>query len=281
MPRSVEPLTATLLPAVRAAGDIEEAGQRLKRARERLNLRYRDVEEASLRIAERHKNDEFVIALSRLADIENKGTVPTIYRLYSLCAIYRLNFYEVLDWYGVQLFELPADALGVSVERTHPIGFSAEDHGEVMLPLSLDPGLDLRQTTYISRMIQKWGRLPLMLLSGLDLKNHRYGFIGTEDWSMYPLLQPGSFVLIDETRRKLVTSGWSHEFERPIYFFEHRNGYACCWCNLTESQIVLQPHPASMCNPEIYAYPDEIDVIGQVTGLAMRLDQGKRRRIRF
>ena len=43
-------------------------------SRERLNLRYRDVEEASHRIADRHKNDEFSIALSRLADIENKGT---------------------------------------------------------------------------------------------------------------------------------------------------------------------------------------------------------------
>src|SRR5574341_364506 len=55
--------------------NMEDAGQKLKRARERLNLRYRDVEEASLRIAEKRGNGEFGIALSRLADIENKGTV--------------------------------------------------------------------------------------------------------------------------------------------------------------------------------------------------------------
>jgi len=259
---------------------MEEAGQKLKRARERLNLRYRDVEEASLRIAERHKNDEFVIALSRLADIENKGTVPTLYRLYSLCAIYRLDVHEVLEWYGVDVSALPADAISIGIERTHPVGFGSNGQGEIQIPLSLDPGLDLRRTTYLSRMIQRWGKLPLMLLNGLDLKNHRYGFIGTEDWSMYPLLQPGSFVLIDETRRKIINSGWSHEFERPIYFLEHRKGYACSWCNLTETHLVLQPHPASMCNPEIYTYPDEIEVIGQVTGVAMRLDQGKRRRTR-
>jgi transcriptional regulator with XRE-family HTH domain len=70
---------------------MKDAGQKLKRARERLNLRYRDVEQASLRIAERRQTDEFAIALSRLSDIENKGTVPTIYRLYSLCVIYRLD----------------------------------------------------------------------------------------------------------------------------------------------------------------------------------------------
>src|SRR5205814_10051316 len=77
--------------AQRRNHSMEEAGQKLKRARERLNLRYRDVEEASNQIAARHNNDEFVIALSRLSDIENKGTVPTIYRLYSLCTIYRLD----------------------------------------------------------------------------------------------------------------------------------------------------------------------------------------------
>jgi transcriptional regulator with XRE-family HTH domain len=259
---------------------MQEAGQKLKRARERLNLRYRDVEEASLRIAERHKNDEFIIALSRLADIENKGTVPSIYRLYSLCTIYRLDIHEVMEWYGVDISQMPADAMSIQIERTHTVGFDTDGHGEVQLPLSLDPGLDWRRTTYLSRMIQRWGKLPLMLLNGLDLKNHRYGFIGTEDWTMYPLLQPGSFVLIDETRRKIVNTGWTNEFERPIYFLEHRKGFACGWCTLNESQFILQPHPASMCNPEVYSYPDEVEVIGQVTGVAMRLDQGKRRRTR-
>jgi len=259
---------------------MEDVGQKLKMARERLNLRYRDVEEASLRIAEKHRNDEFAIALSRLADIENKGTVPTPYRLYSLCAIYRLDFQEVLEWYGIDLACLPADAVSVtSIERTHPLSFSG-DRGEVMLPLTLDPGIDLRRTTYLSRMIQRWGRLPVMLLNGLDLKNHRYGFVGTEDWRMYPLLQPGALVVIDETKRKIGDTGWRNEFERPIYFFEHRSGYACSWCDLTENHLVLQPHSASMCNPEIYSYPDEIEVLGQVTGIAMRLDLAKRRRTR-
>jgi len=259
---------------------MEDAGLKLKRARERLNLRYRDVEEASQRIADRHKNDEFVIALSRLADIENKGTVPTIYRLYSLCAIYRLDIFEVLQWYSVEISQLPADAASIGVERTHPIGFSSHEQGVIQVPLSLDPGVDLRRTTYLSRIIQRWGTLPLMLLNGLDLKNHRYAFIGTEDWSMYPLLQPGSLVMVDEGKRKLVTSGWTNEFDRPIYFLEHRNGYACGWCGLSEGQLVLQPHPASMVSPEVYAYPEEIDVVGQVVGVAMRLDQGRRRRTR-
>jgi len=257
---------------------MEEAGQRLKRARERLNLRYRDVEEASNQIAARHNNDEFTIALSRLSDIENKGTVPTIYRLYSLCTIYRLDVNEVLDWYGVNVGTLAADAASIQMQRTHLIGFGADGYGEVQMPLALDPGIDLRRTTFLSRMIQRWGRLPLTLLNGFDLKDHRYAFIGMDDWFMYPLIQPGSLVLIDQNKRKIVNSGWSTEFERPIYFLEHRQGYSCGWCTLNGAQLVLQPHPASMCSPEVYAHPDDIEVIGQVTGVAMRLDLGKRRR---
>jgi transcriptional regulator with XRE-family HTH domain len=259
---------------------MAEAGRKLKRVRERLNLRYRDVEEASNRIAEKYGNSEYVIALSRLADIENKGTLPTIYRLYSLCAIYRLDFAEALEWYGVNLSDLPADSIVVAIDRSHLVGFSADGRGEIQVPLALDPGTDLSRTTYLSRIIQRWGRLPLMLLNGLDLKNHRYAFIGTEDWTMYPLLQPGSLVLIDETHRKIISEGWSNEFERPIYFLEHRNGYSCGWCHLNDNQLIIQPHPASMCHPEVYSYPADVDVIGQVSGVAMRLDRGRTPRTR-
>ena len=83
---------------------MERPGEKLKRVRERLKLTYRDVVEASQTIARRRSSEEFLIALSRLADIENKGTVPTIYRLYSLCAIYRLEFAEVVSWYGAPAY---------------------------------------------------------------------------------------------------------------------------------------------------------------------------------
>jgi hypothetical protein len=257
--------------------NMEDAGQKLRRARERLHLRVRDVETASLKIAEKYHNDEFAVLINRVSEIENRGLVPGLYKLYSLCAIYRLDFQEVLEWYGISLAGLPADSMMAEVTQTHAIGFPPNVHGDVLLPLTLDPGVDLRRTTYLSRMIQRWGKLPLMLLDALDLKEHRYAFIGTDDWFMYPLLQPGSLVLVDETRRKIIDTGWVNEFERPIYFVEHRKGYACGWCSLKDNRFVLQPHPASHCDPEVYDFASEIDVIGRVIGIAMRLDQGRRR----
>ncbi len=259
---------------------MEDAGQRLRRVRERLNLRVRDVEQASQKIADKYKNDEFAVLINRVSEIENRGVVPTLYKLYSLCVIYRLDFTEVLGWYGVELAAMPVDSSLSEIPQTHMVSFHGNSNGELLLPLSLDPGIDLRRTTYLSRMIQRWGKLPLMFLETLDLREQRYAFIGTEDLFMYPLLQPGTFLAIDETQRKIADSGWTNEFERPIYFLEHRQGYICGWCDLTDGQLILQPHPASLCHPRVFKYPDEIDLIGQVTGVAMRLDQEPRRRKR-
>jgi len=260
---------------------METAGQKLKHVRERLGLRYRDVEKASLRIAGRHGNAEFSIALSRLADIENRGTIPSLYRVYSLCAIYRLEPAEVLRWYGVDPADIAADAALIELDVTHLVQFGApEAESAILAPAAMDPGFDPRRTTHFSRMVQRWGKLSLAALRGADLKNKRYGYIGAEDWFMYPLLQPASFVVIDETRRRIVAGGWASEFERPIYFFETRTGYACGWAGLDGGKLVLEPHPASACSPRVYAFPEEIDVVGQVTAVATRLDPPRRRRAR-
>jgi transcriptional regulator with XRE-family HTH domain len=259
---------------------LEEPGQRLKRARERLNLRYRDVEEASQVLATRHRNPEHYVALSRLSDIENRGTVPNIYRLYSLCAIYRLSFSEVVSWYGVHLSEIAADAARIPLGPTHLLNIESDEDSEALVPVSPEPPIDPRKTSFLSRYIREWGRLPLQMLSGLDIRRQKFGIIGSEDWTMHPILPPGSLVQIDDTRKKIATSGWTHESDRPIYFFEHREGFECSWCSLSEGHLILQPHASSNLPSRQFKYPDEIDVLGQVVGVAMRLDQGKRRRTR-
>ena len=259
---------------------MEEAGQRLRRARERLNLKFRDVEQASQLIAERRGNPEFGVLISRLSDIENQGTTPSLYRLYSLCCIYRLEMNEVLGWYGVPVDSMAADAGMIQIEKTHGINFQAEDSAEVMLPISLDPGIDLRRTFFVSELVQRWGKLPLALLANIDVKRFRYGFVGTEDWGMYPMILPGSLLVIDDTRRKIQASGWRSLNERPIYFLEHRDGFYCRWCSVKDGTISLISDPASEAPILTFSFPGEIEVIGQVVGVAMSLDPEKRRRTR-
>jgi hypothetical protein len=56
-------------------------GLRLRQARERLGLTYRDVERASYELAARRGRPDFIIHISRLADIENRGVVPGLHKI--------------------------------------------------------------------------------------------------------------------------------------------------------------------------------------------------------
>jgi transcriptional regulator with XRE-family HTH domain len=257
-----------------------DAGWHLRKRRERLRLKYRDVEEASQRIASQRGNPEFVIGLSRLADIENKGTVPSIYRLYSLCAIYGLDLATILQWYGVSLSEMPGDAAKLPLQQTRPADFKTANRTDVELPHDLGNEIDLRRTSYLSRQMRRWGTLPIVLLNSLDLRSHRYAFIGSEDWSMHPIIRPGSFVQIDEGKKQIKNEDTAHEFDKAVYFIEHRAGFRCGWCTVREGLLIVQSHPASAVSPEVYKYPGDAEIVGQVVGLAMRLDQAMRRHTR-
>jgi transcriptional regulator with XRE-family HTH domain len=246
---------------------MERPGEKLKRVRERLTLTYRDVEQASRQIATRRGSDSFAIALSRLADIEHKGTIPTIHRIYTLCAIYRLDYEEVLRWYGVTLELLESDAMQIGLRSTHAFQFAQISQPAV--PQAADYEIDPHKTTFLSHLVRRWGRMQ-----------YRYGFIGLDDWSMYPILRPGSLVAIDQNRQKIAADGWTTELDRPIYFLEHRNGYRCGWCTLMDENILVLPHPASHQPPLFFKFPGEIDVIGQVMGVAMLIESRKHRGVR-
>src|SRR6266704_5202997 len=120
------------------------AGNNLRASRERLGLTMRDVESASMRLAARHGNDEFVINPSRLSDIETKGLVPSIYRLYSLSIVYRCDLREILAWYGVDLTLSAAD-LHLSLPPKSHVEESLRSTSAVAIPTRLDPSFDPRR----------------------------------------------------------------------------------------------------------------------------------------
>src|SRR5712692_7798166 len=92
------------------------AGLNLRILREKLGLTMRDVETASERLARKRGNEEYFVPISRLSDFETKGVIPSIYRLYTLCVIYRRDLRELLLWYGVDLNVAVSD-LEISTRR--------------------------------------------------------------------------------------------------------------------------------------------------------------------
>ena len=245
-------------------------GQRLRALRETLGYRMRDVELASNQIAQRFESDEFAIPPSRLSDIETKGITPSIFRLYSLAAIYRREYRELLAFYGLELDGISADISFGHPQKSH-VTEALSNVKEVRMPTRLDPGFSLQKTTDLKRAIEQWGTVPMAYLALFKDDQYTYGYIGSEDFTMYPILPPGSFVQVDEAKNKVGEGAWRSEFERPIYFVEMRDGYTCCWCATKRDSIVLQPHPLSPVAVRVLKYPQEAEILGQVVGVAMRL----------
>ncbi len=248
------------------------AGEQLRELRNRLGVTTREVEEFSRSIAEDRKNEEFYISNAWLTQLENKNSIPSIYKLYSLSVIYRARFTDLLKVFGIDLNDTPRYQIALPLENTHMVEFEEPDpDGAVTFPVRFDKGFNLETTSLISRMVELWGEVPVAMLQKLDVRHCQYGYIGTDDYSMFPLLRPGSFVQIENHATRLQSSEWRTEFDRPICFIELRDGYACSWCEMRGSQLTLIPHPLSGCAIRQFAYPSEAEIIGQVTGVAMRL----------
>lgn len=239
-------------------------GSRLRQARERLGLTFRDVERSSYQLASLRGRADFIIHISRLAAIENQGTIPSLHKLYAFSAIYHLNPLDVMNWYDFPLEHHFSDGAEISAPRTH----LAAPPISLRLPMQFDPAFDLRRTELLSRMVQSWKDLEGVFFT--KDSRYLYGYVGLEDHMMEPMLRPGSLVLIDPMRRKVKNSGWKNEFERPIYFVDLREGYRCAWCVQELETLILQPHSLSPCAPKIFRFPDEGEVIGQVVGTAIR-----------
>jgi transcriptional regulator with XRE-family HTH domain len=248
------------------------AGKSLRTLREKLGLTMRDVENSSACIADKYRNEEFSIPPSRLSDIETKGILPSIYRLYTLSVIYRRDLRELLSWYGVDLNNLAADLGLVSPPKSH-VSDALAGLSSVQVPLHMDPSFDERRTANLGRMVERWGLVPVAYLAQFKNDTFTYGYVGTQDFTMYPILPPGSFIQVDESRSKVTDGVWRSEYERPIYFVETRDGHTCCWCSLRREEIVLQPHPLSPVPVRILRHPYDAEVLGQVVGVAMKLTE--------
>jgi transcriptional regulator with XRE-family HTH domain len=248
------------------------AGKNLRARREALGLTIRDVEAASEAIVVRHPGGtDFRIPIAQIHYIESKGVVPDIYKIFTMSVIYRLDYREILTWYGVELDRSAEDLKVIAPPKSHKLEV-LEGAQTAKIPVRLDPSFDLRKTCNLGRMIERWGIVPLNLLSSLDNADYSYAYLGSQDVTMYPLLLPGSLLQIDESKTRVSKGPWRTEYERPIYFIELRDEFMCCWCELRGGEILLHPHPQSGVQTRVCKHGQEAEVIGQVVGVAMRLD---------
>lgn len=248
--------------------------ERLKEMRNRLGLSMREVDETSRRIAEAQGNSEYIISTAWLTQIENSDSTPSIYKLFTLSIIYRVRFTDLLNMYGIDLERINQLQAANPLTSTH-IADKAVYNPEraIQFPVRFDKGFKFEKTSLLARMVELWGEIPVGILQHMELRKYNYGFIGTKDFTLYPLLRPGSFVQIDNSQTRVERPPWKSEFDRPIYFIELRDRYICSWCELHGKQLFIIPHPLSGRSISQYPFPDEAEIVGRVTGIAMRIVQ--------
>ena len=264
-----EPMTKQ---CARPLSSASRSGDRLRDLRMRRGFSTRKVADLSRMVAAEQGNDEFTISHARLTQIENEESIPSIHKLFTLSAIYGMGLTDLLALY----VEVPA--LGklhhsMNAAHTHTLPFEGlHSNGKtVPFPAHLNANAAAEETNLLSRVVEAWAQVPFAFLERLDLPKCRYGWVGLSDFTMYPLIRPGTFVQIDECQKAVRPVPYRTEYDRPIYFVELRSGYLVSWCDVAKGRLISIPHPLSPCRPREFAYPNEAEVIGRVTGIAVRL----------
>jgi len=225
------------------------AGQKLKSLRNRHNITVREVEQASRRIADVKGDKRFCISNGWLAQLENGDSEPSIWKLFSLSIIYRANLLDLLLLYNIDVNQKEKYEPVADPYLTQLISQNCQAVSEIAASLDwLSTGLNVGQTA-----------------NGEDCPSHIiYGHLGLAEFTMYPMIRPGALLKIDTSQNKLVTNTWRNEYERPIYFIELRDAYACGWCELQGNQLLIIPHHSSRATVRRFTYPREAEIVGRV-----------------
>jgi transcriptional regulator with XRE-family HTH domain len=259
-------------PLPNHCGTKATPGQYLRELRERLRMTVRDVERASEVIADEEGDERFCISSGHLSKVENDGFLPSLFKLFTIAAVYELEFHDLLRRYGVDGNRSRLYRSRFLRAVTHPTSSQVYGYEEkIQLPIRVNPNVDWETTQLVNRMVGLWGEIPAAFLLGCNPRRHTYGFIGLSDNSMAPLIRAGSLIMIDPERHRIARNAVQNPFQRPIYFIELRDGYRCAWCQLEGTRLMLIPHPESCLPIETFSLTTEADIVGQVVGVAMRL----------
>jgi hypothetical protein len=109
---------------------------------------------------------------------------------------------------------------------------------------------------------------------GLSKAPFKRGIIGKRDRTLEPMIPPGSIVHFDSLHRAISSrKDWTHEFQRPVYFLMTRDAYVCGWCELDQNSewLTLVPHPLSPASSRRWKFRTEIENMGRVVAVAIRL----------
>ena len=238
-------------------------GTRLRKIRVEWGLSLRDIEARSSQFAQESGNPAYQISASWLARLEREKHELTAAKLIALAAIYNLPYEEVLGYPQPEYRQ-----------TNTPNG---QNGPNATLLLNGGPTEKVAKSILQDRFTsdpppEETALLPSIL--GSVPSHFRRAILGHRDRALDPMIRAGSILQIHTQKRAIAQRrDWTHEFDRPIYLLLTRNGYACGWCELDNEStwLTLIPHPLSYASSQHWRYKKEVEVVGQVVAVHMRL----------
>ncbi len=233
------------------------AGQELKNLRQKRNITVRKVEQASRRIADFKGDKQFCISNGWLAQLENGVSQPSSSKLFSLSVIYHVNFWDLLRLYNIDIDDKEKYEPVADPYLTQLISVNNSDWSTGL------PSYASQSTCFLANANEEDRTANIV-----------YGHLGWADLTMFPMIRPGALLKIDISQDKLTSGEWRNEYERPIFFIELREAYACGWCELHRDQLLIIPHHSSPASVRRFKYPREAEIAGRVVAYSTRCVDG-------
>jgi transcriptional regulator with XRE-family HTH domain len=235
-------------------------GARLRAIRQQWGLSLREVELRSQSIARERGDPSFQVSAGWLARLESDGHELTVNKLIALAEIYSIPIDQLLR----SNFPRNAEPLTLPSPSatTLQIEGSRKSQANHLFSDTSFPDQSPDETTLLPKK------------NAPSPTPYRRGIIGKLDLTLDPMIPPGSVVQID-TRNRAISSrkNWTHEFQRPVYFLRTREGYACGWCEVDGNSewLTMIPHPLSPGSSRRWKYREEIENLGRVIAVIIRL----------
>jgi transcriptional regulator with XRE-family HTH domain len=243
---------------------VAEIGAKLRSIRQQLKLSLREVDQLSRRLVCEHGADQsYRVSPSCLTRLERGEHELTVSKLISLAEIYQVPAEELLGSTSQASIKSPTlRELSVPNATMLLTPGPLEDQAKYLLPNFL----------FATEPPDDTALLPSE--GGLAAVPYRCGIIGKRDLTLAPMIPAGSIVQID-IRKRVISDrrDWTSEFRRPVYFLRIRDACVCGWCELNKSSewLTLVPHPLSRASSRRWRYQTEIEPIGTVVAVAVRL----------
>jgi transcriptional regulator with XRE-family HTH domain len=237
----------------------------LRAIRQQWQLSLREVEERTIRFAHERGNLSYKVSASWLDRLEREAHELTVNKLIVLAAIYNLPTEQLLR----SIY--PGDPPPM------PLRQLSSPNATMLLtegPLGEQARYLLQGTLGLDQPPDETTILPLK--NGPSPTPYRRGIIGKHDLTLDPMIPAGSIVQIDTRQRAIsLRKNWTHEFQRPIYFLMTGEAYVCGWCELDRASdwLTLIPHPLSPASSRRWKYRKEIENLGRVVAVAIRLGE--------